>query len=180
MKNKQPNGQTFGPKMAKALKIRCDALEDCVVSQQATITKLESQIANDALGYALKDKRYNDAMAFLELNRPEVLQVMKASAKHGVLVAAGKAPSITIKVVKRKRKSVVPELPLPVAELDLHDADEPAPPVPTHTLVHYKKTQVVEGEVIATEEVVTNTATAPVNPNTDVSGVRVRKPKGAM
>lgn len=115
-KNKQPNGQKFGPKMARALKLRCDALEDCVLSQQKVIEERTSEITNMRLSYDIMKRRHDDAMKFLELNRPEILQLMKAHAKHGALAAAGKLPSVTVKLVKRKRKvPAIPESELPLS-----------------------------------------------------------------
>jgi len=114
MKNKQKNGQTFGPKMAKALKLRCDKLEDAVVSQQEAISALESQIVNNNMAHAIMKKRYEDAMQYLELNRPEILKLMKTHAKHGVLASQGKLPAVQVKLVKRKGKvPVIPPSPLP-------------------------------------------------------------------
>ncbi len=114
MRNKQPNGQTFGPKMAKALLIRVNTLEDAVISQQKRIMELESEIANNNMGHVLMKKRYEDMMHYVELNKPEILKLMKLHAKHGVLAAQGKLPSVHVTLVKKRKKvRVVPsELPL--------------------------------------------------------------------
>ncbi len=118
-KNKHPNGQTMGPKMAKALKIRCDALEDCVLSQQKVISERESEIVNMKLSYDLMKRRYEEAMKYLELNRPEVLQLMKVSAKHGVLASQGKLPTVNVKLVKRRlRTPQIPQQELPLSPAD--------------------------------------------------------------
>lgn len=138
MKNKQPNGQKFGPKMARALLQRCNELEDCVVSQQKTIAQLESQIVNDSLGHNLMKERYDKAMAFLELNRPEILQLMKVHAKHGALAAAGKLPTVTVKLTKARRKPVlngvpeVPEVPVAHAPMLPAQAQDRLTPVAVH------------------------------------------------
>lgn len=111
MKNKQPNGQTFGPKMARALLKRCNELEDCVVSQQKAITELQSQITNNEMGHALMKRRYDDAMAFVELKRPDVMRLLEAQTKRRAvgIASLGKLPDIVLKVVKKKRKVKVPE-----------------------------------------------------------------------
>lgn len=126
MKNKQPNGQTFGPKMARALLVRCNNLEDAVVSQQKLIAQLRSEIANNNLAHVLMAKRYEDMKTFVELNRPDVERLIRAQSKRkAVEIAMGGAlPQIVMKVVKKKKKVRVPEsVPLSQADQDALDLE---------------------------------------------------------
>lgn len=108
-KNKHKTGQRINTK--KLLKYK-NELEDCVQSQQKTIEELQSEIANNALAYQIKDKRYNDMLKYCELNRPEILQLMKTFAKQGVLAAQGKVQPIEVKLMKAKRKAPrIPDAP---------------------------------------------------------------------
>ncbi len=104
MKNKQPNGQKFGPKMARALKIRCDKLEDCVVSQQKEIARLQSQISNDTLGNTLLKARHDDMLRYCQMKRPDVLKLMSTLAKRGVKATEVPLPEIKMSFVKKKRQ----------------------------------------------------------------------------
>lgn len=106
-KNKHKTGQRINTK--KLLKYK-NELEDCVQSQQATIAELQSTITNNQLGHDLMKRKYEDMQKFVQLNRPEILQLMKSLVKH----SATGGPTLDIKLVKAKRKAPkIPEAPLP-------------------------------------------------------------------
>jgi hypothetical protein len=112
-KNKQPNGQKFGPKMAKALLARCNELEDAVLSQAKIISDLRSEIANNNLGHKLMADRYEEMKRFVELKRPDVERLINVMTKRKALEQiqlTGALPQINLTVVKRKRKPKVPPL----------------------------------------------------------------------
>lgn len=142
-RNKHPTKQKIDKRFVQNLKKYNTELEDCVQSQQKTIEELRSEIANNALAYQIKDKRYNDMLKYCELNRPEILQLMKTFAKQGVLAAQGKVKPIEVVLMKAKRKAPkIPEAPpqewivvdergkpLGKTKMQFKDEKEPLPPL---------------------------------------------------
>lgn len=105
-KNKHPTGQRLS---TKALLKRCHELEDCVMSQQKVIAERDSVITNNQLGHDLMKRKYEDMQKYVQLNRPEILQLMKSLVKH----SATGGPTLDIKLVKSKRKAPkIPDAPV--------------------------------------------------------------------